>query len=373
MTFIRANFIRRIGGAGLLTILAMAAGCEGGAEADGADGSAGEANGSGGSGSGGDAVGGASAGGASAGGSSGGGAGGGPSVAGFDYDDLVEGCVKLVACGLVSSLEPNWLRLGVGGYQNGLNICVGAVSNALATEGNAGLEGIAYGHVIDCAKAESTCDGFLDCLTFDYDDADCTAGVSARCDGPLLLVCSSSGTSQYVITDCRDQGMECMDVDGLGRCTLGTPCTAADPPTCDAEGALIYCENGMLSRRPCPPSLVCSAESGAGRCAPPPGPACDMPGQRRCSPAGDIVTCAPVGDGTNREMTENCSIQHKVCVPEEFYCAPAATECTENMNDVCLEDASGLSGCANGVTVTVPCARLGRTTCTYNEGHATCE
>ncbi len=357
------NPLRVVAGSGLLALGLLAAGCDSAAGDEGADAS------TGGNGAGGDVAGGGSAGGNAAGGSGGGGH---PVAGGFDYDDLVEGCAKLVACGLPPSDKPNWLRLGVGGYQNGLNICVGAVANAMVEEGNAGNEGIAYGHVIACAKSESTCDDFLTCLVFDYDDTECRAGVPARCDGPLLLSCSASGTSQYVVTDCRDQGLTCMDVGGVSRCTLGTPCMATDPVTCDAGGAAVYCENGALSRRLCPPGLVCSAEPGSPPCVPA-GPACDMPGQRHCSPEGDVVSCLPIGGGMNREHVENCQVQHKVCDPADLYCAPGGTECEENTNDTCLEDGSGLTGCANGVLLTVPCARLGRTTCTYNAGHASCE
>lgn len=370
MTAFQVNPFGIVVRSGLLALTLFSSGCDGAAGDEGADAS------TGGHGAGGDVAGGGSDGGHAAGGGSNGGhaAGGhgGPGIGTLDYDAVVEGCAKLVACGLPAFDKPNWLRLGVPGYHNGLNICVGLVADALVTAGNTNDEGIAYAHVVACAAAEASCDGFLACLEFDYDDADCSAGVAARCDGPLLLSCSASGTSQYIVTDCRDQGQNCQEVGGVARCTLGTPCQAADPVTCDAEGGVVACDNGALTRRPCPPGWACNAEPGQPPCLPT-GPACDMPGQRRCSAEGNLISCLPIGGGQNRETTEDCRIQQKVCDPAEFYCAPAATECDEGVNDTCLEDGSGLSGCANGVLLTVPCARLGRTTCTYNAGHASCE
>lgn len=337
---------------------------EGGADASGgaAGGAAAEGNAGGGN------AGGGNAGGENAGG---GNAAGGQVASALPYDDIVEGCAKLVGCGLPDSGRPNWLRYGVTGYGNAMGLCVDSVLALLGGPDRYGDDGIAHGHVVACARAEATCHGFLECLSFDYDDAECDGGVGSICDGDRLVECTSAGSSQYLVRECGEEGMRCQLVGERPACALEVGCSPTDGVSCDVSGQMVSCHQGALVVQPCAPGMRCDA-SGAGPACVPTGAACETPGSKRCLPDGNAALCMPAGDA-RFELVVDCLSQKKTCDPANFACIPTATECARSTADACLDDASGFTGCANGVTITVPCARLGRTTCTYNAGHASCE
>ncbi len=228
--------------------------------------------------------------------------------------------------------------------------------------------------VIECARDHADCAGFQECLTYPYADVDCEdAGPGGRCDGDRLVGCLYVGGAKTMVTECPLLGMTCVEGGPEPQCATGVACTDGDPVTCDAENRVVICQRGVQVLMPCAPGMVCTPDA-APYCVGV-GEACAQPGMRRCTPEGNVATCYPVpGDpGQGRERVIDCVAQHAVCDAEDFRCVPTATACVGGENDTCLDDGSGFTGCANGEVITVPCARLGRTTCTYNRGGAGCE
>jgi len=132
---------------------------------------------------------------------------------GFVYADVVEGCVKLVACGSPDASQPNPLRVGVPGLGNSLDICVTSVLDLLSDDG-VGNDGTrAYMKVIDCARDHPDCAGFLDCLVYPYTDQACE-DQGPRCDGDTLVACLQVSGAKAMVTDCAVLGMTC--VEGAG-------------------------------------------------------------------------------------------------------------------------------------------------------------
>lgn len=289
-----------------------------------------------------------------------------PADGGTTTPDVVRTCMLLHACGFA---VPD---IGATAGE-----CVRTIATGLASAG-------AYwplqrsrvvARLLDCGRTARTCEALRACYTDNLWTPSLCTGPRARCVGNHVVSCSSSSDVFPDTLDCAALGMTCV----AGGCVL--PDTVPTDPTCMAEGAT-RCNGdavevcfrrmdgtyGVYRRADC-----AAAGLRCGRGSTPGSTAVCMPLGGPCATAGlacegtTLAMCSTVFTPTQQSYRFDCASVGRGCGPSSsgpLACIPTGTECSMDpatFGGSCDHDS--LVACADGHTLRVACADVGRRTC----------
>jgi len=233
-----------------------------------------------------------------------------------------------------------------------------------------------FGEQLAClANANCGCAAVEHCLGLVYRAA--PAVCTGSCQGDVFTGC---GDEVELSMSCSRFGLDC---DSAASCVAETPvaCERSEPPTCTADGAVEFCDDGFIREAPCQAlgfSCVegkcvgngdnCTSDSsGAPESVTPIGTACSGSMMQACLGGRTTsIDCATQGPGFSCQALNG-----------SFFCGLAA-ECLPASNssapELAICDGATLTFCSAGRLEHLDCTELGFSGCNIDSklGHYGC-
>lgn len=288
-----------------------------------------------------------------------------PVDAGATTPDVVRTCTLLHACGFA---VPD-----VGATAGE---CVRTLAIGFASGGTSWpfQRALAIARLLECGRTARTCDALRACYTHDLWTPSLCTGPRSRCVGDRVVSCSASSDPFPQTIDCAEYGMPCV----AGACV--PPATGPADPTCTTAGAsrcngdaVEVCTQrsdgsfGVFRRDCAAAGLRCGRSSfpGSNATCLPLGGACATAGVACDGTA--LTMCSTAFTPTQQTFRFDCASVGRGCGPSTsgpLTCVPTGTECSMDpatFGGSCDHDSLVL--CADGHTLRVACADVGRRTC----------
>ncbi|MCK5799747.1 MAG: hypothetical protein KAI47_21300 [Deltaproteobacteria bacterium] len=274
-----------------------------------------------------------------------------PTVTPLTYDEIVDGCARVAACGMVRA------RLGD---------CVDDYYERLVGQGQEFLWSSIYGCV---NKSKGDCGAIRVCLGFERKPKACKRGsYTPRCEKGVAYNCDLlAGWEQGL--DCAAGGLLCgVKAAGTSKQAVcgGGPCDATKLRGECRNNRYYQCSSGAIEVDDCPARQLQCRDDAVG---------CEGTGvscfasSAQCDAKKNILMDCVEGYIMHRDCTK--AFGKKVCKTGGNRCVGSGTACQEADFDACKGDT--LAICLDGYARTLDCKALGFIGCQPTQYGANCK